>query len=56
MRLVADALESVVCPDTVSVVAVVEARVEVPVTLRVPPTVWLPTTVDVPSVAVFAVR
>ena len=53
---VADALESVVCPDTCSVVAVVVARVEVPVTLRVPPTVWLPTTVDVPSVAVFAVR
>ncbi len=33
---VADALVRLVCPDTVSVVAVVEARVEVPETVSVP--------------------
>jgi hypothetical protein len=36
---VADALPSVVWPDTVRRVAVVVARVDVPVTPRVPPTV-----------------
>ena len=47
---------SVVCPDTVRVVAVVVASVEVPVTARVPPIVELPVTVEVPRVAVFAAR
>ncbi len=37
-------------------VAVVVARVEVPVTPRVPPIVALPVTVEVPTVAVLAVR
>ena len=37
-----DALESTVCPDTVSAVAVVVASVEVPVTERDPPIFALP--------------
>ena len=53
---VAEAVFKVVCPVTVSVDAVVVARVEVPVTPRVPPTVWLPVMVEVPTVCVLAVR
>ena len=36
MRAVADALARVVCPDTVSLVADVVARVDVPTIVRVP--------------------
>jgi hypothetical protein len=43
-------------PDTVRLVAVVVANVEVPVTPRVPPIVSLPVTVEVPTVEVLAVR
>ena len=53
---VAEAVESVVWPETVRVVAVVVASVEVPVTPRVPPIVSLPVTVEVPTVCVLAVR
>ena len=69
---VVEALERVVCPETVRLEMVVDARVDVPVMVRrvavvvakvdvpvtpsVPPTVWLPLTVEVPVVAVFAVR
>ena len=53
---VAEAVFNVVCPDTKRLVAVVVARVEVPVTPRVPPTVWLPVIVEVPTVTVLAVR
>ena len=52
----AEAVESVDCPDTVRLVAVVVAKVEVPVTPRVPPIVWLPRIVEVPIVEVLAVR
>ena len=41
VRLVVDALVSVVCPDTESVVAVVVASVEVPATPRLPPIVQI---------------
>ena len=47
VRLVVDALVSVVCPDTASVVAVVVASVEVPVTVSVVPTVVAPVVVSV---------
>jgi hypothetical protein len=53
---VAEAVERVVCPDTVRRVAVVVAKVEVPVTVRVPPMDSLPVIVEVPVVAVFVVR
>ena len=56
MRAVAEAVLRVVCPDTVRLVAVVVANVEVPVTPSVPPIVWLPVIVDVPTVEVLAVR
>ncbi len=46
----------VVCPETVRLVAVVVAKVEVPVTPRVPPTVWLPVILEVPTVWVLAVK
>ena len=52
---VAEALPRVVWPEMVSVVAVVVARVDVPVTARVPPTVWLPVIDDVPTVCVLLV-
>jgi hypothetical protein len=53
---VAEAVFKVVCPDTAREVAVVVAKVVVPVTPRVPPIVSLPVTVEVPVVAVLAVR
>ena len=56
MSAVADAVLRVVCPVTVRDVAVVVAKVEVPVTPRVPPIVWLPVTVEVPTKEVLAVR
>ena len=56
VRAEADAVLRVVCPDTVSLVIVVVANVEVPVTPKVPPIVSLPVIVEVPIVEVFAVR
>ena len=53
---VVEALLRVVCPDTVSLVIVVVASVEVPVTPRVPPIVSLPVIVEVPIVEELAVR
>ena len=47
-----EALPSVVCPETESVVAVVVASVEVPVTERVPPTESLPLVVTEVNVGV----
>ena len=67
MRAEEEAVVRVVCPTTCrpplivadpadNTVAVVVARVEVPVTASVPPTDSLPVTVEVPTVCVLAVR